>query len=96
MNISEIKAKLGVTSIDLTRGSMPDPADATKQIPTVWLRNWDNDARVAIIMHEDVLAAIKANATNLIVKTEQKAAKEGGEAYVQHTICTATSIVATV
>lgn len=89
MNITEIKAKIGVTSIDLVRGIQDDK-------PTKWLRSWDNEARIAIVLHEDVLAAIKAGATNLIVKTEQKAAKESGEAYLQYTICTASSIEASI
>lgn len=104
MNISEIKAKLGVTSIDLVRGSIPNPefpTDKTKATPTVWLRNWDDEKRVAIVMHEDVLKAIQAQATNLIVKTETVEADKEGVAlskgsYVKHTICTAISIEATV
>lgn len=93
MNITEIKAKIGVTSIDLVRGSVEENGVKT---PTKWLRSWDNDNRIAIVLHEDVLAAIKANATNLIVKTEQKASKETQEMYVQYTICTATSIETTI
>ena len=97
MNIAEIKAKIGVTSIDLVRGSVEETVDGkVVKTPTKWLRSWDNDNRIAIVLHEDVLAAIKANATNLIVKTEDKPAKENGEIYRQYTICTATSIEATI
>lgn len=103
MNIAEIKAKLGRTSIDFSRGSKPNPVAGQPPIPTVWLKNWDNEARISIVAHEDVIEACKAGATNLILKTEQcKTRKPGetketasGDPYVQYTICTASSIETT-
>lgn len=87
-----------ITSIDLVRGTIEKDG---KSESTKWLRHWDNDTRLAIILHEDVLAAVKAGATNLIVKyayvENDKAGKplEKG-AYSQYTICTATSIEASI
>lgn len=96
MNISEIKAKLNVSSIDFVRGKIKD--DKGVESPTEWLRSWDNANRIAIIAHQDVIKAAIGGATNLIIKTEQKAPTEGqyaGIMYTQHTICQATSIEVT-
>ena len=100
MNISEIKAKLNVTSIDFSRGMKPNPAVPGQQIPTEWLKSWDNTDRIAIIAHQDVIAAAKAGSTSLIVKTEVLRTRKPGETketasgdpYTQHTICVAKSI----
>lgn len=86
MNISEIKAKLGVTSIDFTRGMTQDGK------ATEWLKAWDNEKRVAIVAHQDVIAAAKTGSTSLIVKTEAKISTTNQQPYVQHVICVAKSI----
>lgn len=107
MNIQEIKAKLNVTSIDFTRGSKPDPAaplDKTKNIPTVWLRSWDNEKRISILAHQDVIAAVKGGSDKLAVKTAVKRSMKpgetkdnaSGEPYTEYTIITAASIEVTV
>lgn len=99
MTINEIKAKLGVTSIDFSRNMQADPATGELK-PTQWLKSWDNTARVSIIAHQDVIDAAKSGATNLIVKTDTLRTRKPGETkenasgdpYVQHCICVAKSI----
>lgn len=104
MNIAEIKSKISlmsgvaINSIDLVRGSIEKDG---KTESTPWLRHWDNDNRLAIILHEDVLKAVQASATNLIVKYQYVETDKQGNplpkgAYGQYTICTATSIEATI
>lgn len=53
MTLAQIKQTLGIVALDLQR-----QLDTDKK-PTAWLRNWDNLKRVAVVLHEDVLASIK-------------------------------------
>lgn len=100
MNLSEIKAKLNVTSIDFSRNMVPDPANPAKQIPTEWLKSWDNTARISIVAHQDVIKAAIEGSTSLIIKTATLRTRKPGEAkgqgtgpeYLQHTLCVAKSI----
>lgn len=100
MNINEIKAKLGVSSIDFSRNMIPDPAAPGQMKPTEWLKAWDNTARISIVAHQDVILAAKEGSTSLIVKTQTLRTRKPGEAkgqgtgaeYLQHTICVAKSI----
>ena len=72
-NLAEIKGKLGVQSLPLNRGV----TEAGEE--TAWFKHWDNDNRVAILIHEDTLAQIKANSSidNLGINTQTKLGAQG-------------------
>jgi hypothetical protein len=53
--LAEIKAALGVQTLNFNRVVTESDEE------TSWLKDWNNDSRVAILMHEDTLNAIKAN-----------------------------------
>ena len=81
MNIQEIKAKLGVQTLPLQI--------VTTQTgePTSWFRKWDNDTRIAILIHADTLALIKADPAmaTLGLNTQTKQGSQGE--YQAITIC---------
>lgn len=53
--IAEVKDLLGYKNLNFSRQLNDDKS------PSEWLRAWDNDNRVAVCMHEDVMKAIKDN-----------------------------------
>lgn len=67
MNIAEVKAAISakvscvIGTLALVRQFDADPTDATKKVSTPWVSHWDNDHRVRVTMHEDIMAALKAN-----------------------------------
>lgn len=72
MNISELKAKLGVETLNL------NTAKDTNGNATDWLRHWDNDNRVAISIHKDTVAKIKAeNPSTLGIQEETREGNQG-------------------
>lgn len=83
MNINEIKKQLNVETLNLFRVK-----DEQEQ-PTEWLANWNNDNRVRTVVHQDLIPTLGED-TTLFLKTEQKVAKESGEAYTLHIICRST------
>ena len=80
-NLAEIKGKLGVQTLELNR------VIAENGEKTAWFKNWDNDNRVAILVHEDTLSAIKADAglNTLGINTQTKQGAQGE--YIAKTIC---------
>lgn len=79
MNLPEIKAKLGVESLGLDR------VLTAENVQTSWFKHWDNSNRIAIILHEDTLKAIRAgNVTSLGINTQMKTGSKGE--YTCHTI----------
>jgi hypothetical protein len=84
MNIQEIKATLGVQTLPLNN------VKTKEGVPTVWYKNWDNDRRIAVIMHQDTLGLIKADPTIAslgLTKPETKMSKENGNEYTAIYIC---------
>lgn len=81
MNISEIKTKLGVQSLPLNQ------VVTEKGERTSWFKYWDNDSRIAVLVHADTLALIKAQPTmaSLGLNTQVKQGKQGE--YKAITIC---------
>ena len=81
MNIQEIKTKLGVQTLPLRI--------VTTQTgePTSWFKKWDNDTRIAILIHADTLALIKADPAmaTLGLNTQTKQGSQGE--YKAITIC---------
>lgn len=80
MNIQGIKAQLNMTSLPMVR-----VMDANK-VATPWLATWDNDNRVRVVIHEDLLPTITKE-EGLFLKSEVKKAAESGLKYHLHIIC---------
>ena len=81
MNIQEIKTKLGVQSLPLNQ-VVTETGEKTS-----WFKHWDNDNRIAVLVHADTLALIKANPamSSLGLNTQTK---QGGQGeYQAITIC---------
>lgn len=55
MNLSEIKSKLQIETLSLNTAMDKD------NNPTEWMRHWDNENRIAVSMHKELVAEIKAN-----------------------------------
>lgn len=94
MNITEVKEKLGVGQLNMSidyktddKGKVIEPKEETG-----WLRMWDNDNRVAIVMHKDVAEQIKNNQNpNLGIKDDlEKTGPQGP--YVMRTIVAYTPV----
>lgn len=81
MNIQEIKAKLGVQTLPL------NIVKTQTGEPTSWFKNWDNERRIAILIHADTLALIKADPgmSTLGLNTQTKQGSQGE--YQAITIC---------
>ena len=72
MDIIEVKAKLGFSSLQLNVAMDKDNK------PTDWMRHWDNDKRVAVSIHKDTVTAIKADTSiNLGLQTETRNGSKG-------------------
>ena len=81
MNIQEIKAKLGVETLPLNQ-VVTETGERT-----LWFKHWDNDSRIAVLVHADTLALIKAAPTlaTLGLNTQTKQGSQGE--YQAITIC---------
>lgn len=73
MTLAEIKNKVGVTNLELNTATDADDK------PTDWMRHWNNDERVAISIHKELVEKIKVNpaVSNLAIQTEIKVAAKG-------------------
>lgn len=71
--IADIKNTLGYSVLNLNTA-----LDKDNQ-PTEWLRHWDNDNRVAVSLHKDTFAKIKANPSmpNLATQMEERDGSQG-------------------
>ena len=81
MNIQEIKTKLGVETLPLNQ-VVTETGERTS-----WFKHWNNDSRIAVLVHADTLALIKANPamSSLGLNTQTK---QGGQGeYQAITIC---------
>ena len=81
MNIQEIKTKLGVQTLPLNQ-VVTETGERTS-----WFKHWDNDNRIAVLVHADTLALIKADPamSSLGLNTQTK---QGGQGeYQAITIC---------
>ena len=81
MNLTEIKRTLGHDTLGFNR--VVTESNET----TSWLKMWDNDHRIAVLIHDDTLKQIKANPniTTLGINTQTKTGKKGD--YTAKTIC---------
>ena len=81
MNIQEIKTKLGVETLPLNQ-VVTETGERTS-----WFKHWNNDSRIAVLVHAETLALIKANPamSSLGLNTQTK---QGGQGeYQAITIC---------
>ena len=81
MNIQEIKTKLGVETLPLNQ-VVTETGERTS-----WFKHWDNDTRIAVLVHADTLALIKADPamSSLGLNTQTKHGSQGE--YQAITIC---------
>ena len=81
MNIQEIKTKLGVQTLPLNQ-VVTETGERTS-----WFKHWDNDSRIAVLVHADTLALIKADPamSSLGLNTQTKQGSQGE--YQAITIC---------
>jgi hypothetical protein len=80
MKLHEIKTQLGYETLGLNT-----VATATGE-KTSWMKHWDNDNRIAVLIHRDTFVKLKANpeCPSLGIKTAVKQGSKGE--YTAHTI----------
>ena len=80
-NLAEIKSKLGVETLQLNT-VITESGDKTP-----WLKQWDNTSRIAVLIHKDTLARIKAepSISTLGLNIQTKIGAQGE--YIAKTIC---------
>lgn len=73
MNLSELKRELGHETLNFT--TVTTPAGEK----TMWMKQWDNTNRVAVLVHKETLAKIRATpgSTALGIKTATKQGAQG-------------------
>ena len=84
MNIQEIKTKLGVQTLPL------EIVRTQTGEPTSWFKHWNNDTRIAILIHADTLALIKADPAMSslgLTAPQTKMSKASGQEYTAIYIC---------
>lgn len=79
-NLAEVKRELGYEVLSL------NAVTTESGEVTSWMKHWDNHSRVAVLVHKDTLALIKANAslTTLGLNTQVKQGAKGE--YIAKTI----------
>jgi hypothetical protein len=80
-NLSEVKRELGYDVLNL------NTVVTESGEKTAWLKQWDNSNRIAVLVHKDTLALIKANPSlaSLGLNTQVKQGAQGE--YTAKTIC---------
>jgi hypothetical protein len=80
MKLHEIKTQLGYETLNLNT-----VATATGE-QTSWMKHWDNNNRIAVLIHKETLTKIKANleCSSLGLKSATKQGSKGE--YTAHTI----------
>ena len=84
MNIQEIKTKLGVETLPLNQ-VLTQTGEQTS-----WFKHWNNDTRIAILIHADTLALIKADPAMSslgLTAPQTKMSKASGQEYTAIYIC---------
>ena len=73
MNLSELKSKLGHETLNF------NIVKTAEGVSTQWLKQWDNTARIAVLIHKDTLAKIRATPSigTLDYKTVTKQGAQG-------------------
>lgn len=97
MNIAQVKTAIAASAgITLPNLVMVRQLTEDKQ-PTEWVSHWDNDHRVRVSMHQNVMEQIKLNPEKpgLAFKKEIVAANGERAAYTRFVVITPTNIEAT-
>ena len=84
MNIQEIKTKLGVETLPLNQ-VVTETGERTS-----WFKHWNNEARIAVLVHADTLALIKADpaVSSLgLTAPQTKMSNSSGQEYTAIYIC---------
>lgn len=73
MTLAQIKEKLGIDQLALNTAQDKD------ENPTDWMRHWDNDNRVAVSIHKELVAELKADAniSSLGLQKETRNGEQG-------------------
>lgn len=73
MTLTEIKNKLDISTLQLNTANDKDNK------PTLWMRHWDNENRVAVSIHKELVAELKANSTlaSLGLQSEKRTGEKG-------------------
>lgn len=80
MTLAQIKEKLGINQLELNTST-----DAQDQ-PTDWMRHWDNENRVAVSIHKELVGELKADSgiNSLGLQTETRSGEKGD--YTAHRV----------
>ncbi len=73
MTLAQIKEKIGISQLELNTAKDKDDND------TPWMRHWDNDNRVAVSIHKELVQELQADAniTSLGLQTEKRTGSKG-------------------
>ncbi len=93
MNIQQIKESLGLNNLLMVRQYEQN----APTVATAWLSHWDNERRIRVSMHEDVLTRIKADVSKpgLALKKEIVPATAERAEYTRYVVITPLNIEAT-
>lgn len=89
MTLANAKKAMGLTQLNLSRQLAED-----QQTPTEFLTHWDNEKRIRVIVHQNVVNTAKEqpNAAIFFLKKSDEASKSGqyaGVMYTKYILCTA-------
>ncbi len=73
MTLAQIKEQIGINQFELNTAEDKD-GNATP-----WMRHWDNDNRVAVSIHKDLVQELQAdsNIASLGLQTEKRTGEQG-------------------
>ena len=73
MTLNEIKEKIGISKFELNTATDAD------NNPTEWMRHWDNENRVAVSIHKELVGELQADAniSSLGLQTEARTGEQG-------------------
>ena len=73
MLLSDIKTQLSISALELNTAK-----DINNQ-PTDWMRHWDNNRRIAVSIHKDLVAELQKdpNTAGLGLQEEEKQGEKG-------------------
>lgn len=73
MNLAQIKTEIGIPALELNTAT---DKDGNK---TEWMRHWDNNRRIAVSLHKDLVAELSKNpaTTGLGMQETQLVGEQG-------------------
>jgi hypothetical protein len=73
MTLAQIKEQIGIPQLELNTAEDKDSK------PTDWMRHWDNDNRVAVSIHKELVEELKADAniSSLGLQSETRNGEQG-------------------